>query len=197
MPIGLDVRNARHLLDHRARRPAYASNTQKEALPEILEAKNETALRSDSRDRQAQPLNTEKYSLSSLNATDPGQTNQIREHAPSGELYKTRQLNAEAFGSLNEEANSYYQTSMMANSSSGRYGKAELENPTPVAAEELRTGVRSAAGRHKGPSKPTKRLEGEKARDQLFRSLSRSVKKVERESRQAQQEQMVFMKQDV
>ena len=101
----------------------------------------------------------------------------------------------EAFGSLNEEGNSFYQTSMMANSSSGRVEKAASGNPTPNAAEDTRIGARSAAEHPKGPAKPVKRLEGNKAHDQLFRSLNRSVKKVERESRQAKQEQMIFIKQ--
>ena len=98
IPIDLGARNARNLLDQKAknqRRPVYASKTWKEALPEILEAKNETALRSESKDKQAQLLinnnKTEENSLSSLNATDPCLTvNQVHERAPSSELYEMK-----------------------------------------------------------------------------------------------------------
>ena len=86
---------------------------------------------------------------------------------------------------------------MLANSSSGRYGKAELRNPTPVAAKDPRTGVRSAAEHQEGASKPMKRPQGGNAHDQLFRSLNKSVKKVEKESKQAKVEQMILMKQDL
>lgn len=119
------------------------------------------------------------------------------EHAPSGEAYKTQRLDMEAFASLNEQANSSYQSSMVPDSSSRRYGKAESRHVTPAAAEDRRTGLRTIASNQKEVSKPAKGSRGGRAQDRLFRSLNRSVKKVERESKQAKQEQMVFMKQDL